>query len=307
MSSFEHRIPARKNVNIRWKGDWKAISDTDETAADYDDSGWVRLPKPISLEEAGLLEHGYVWYRGQFELPKKASGMQIVYPGNATDRQYVYVNGNLVFSGITPPNEPQKINIDDKFIRPGQNCLAVLYANTFHNKSHPHEGAILKYSGIMSPILITARTATDSYATDILSFKVREQLNGILKGHTKVSCDDSNWVDVPAAKKYSVDDEMGAIVWLRRKFMYSSRPGTTTAVKLIIPDARERCVFYLNGKPLGQFESVGPQHDFYIPETFLKKENVLSIILEGTDSYLVEPQLDTFYQAAETDIQLVFE
>jgi hypothetical protein len=233
--------------------------------------------------------------------------VQIVYPGNATDRQYIYVNGNLVFSGITQPNEPPKVNIDNKFIRSGKNCLAVLYANTFHNKSHPHEGAILKYSGIMSPVLINAKVANDSYATAISSFNVRQQLTGILKGYTKTSFDDSNWTDVPPAKKYQMADEMGTIVWLRRKFSHNRRPGTTAAVKLTIPDARQRCVFYLNGKPLGQFESVGPQHEFYIPEPFLKKENVLAIILEGTDSYLVEPELDTFYQAAQTDIQLLFD
>jgi hypothetical protein len=66
-------------------------------------------------------------------------------------------------------------------------------------------------------------------------------------------------------------------------------------------------VFYLNGKPLGQFESIGPQHEFYVPATFLQKENVLSLVLEGTDSFLAEPRLDTFYEAIDTEVKLVFE
>ena len=104
-----------------------------------------------------------------------------------------------------------------------------------------------------------------------------------------------------------MDDELGAIVWFRRKFSYKSKKNIKTAVRLTIPDADQRCVFYLNGKPLGQFESVGPQHKFYVPDTFLEDENILSIILEGPGGYLVNPELDTFYEAIETEIELVFD
>ena len=143
-----------------------------------------------------------------------------------------------------------------------------------------------------------------SYAADVSEFHIRQQLSGILKGYAKIDFNDSDWLDVPAAEKYVVGESLGEVVWFRRRFTYKSRSNTKTAVKLTIPDANQRCLFYLNGKALGQFESVGPQHDFYIPEPFLKEENVLSIILEGTDSYFVEPKLGTFYEAVETNIKL---
>lgn len=306
-SKFNVKNSAKNNVELKWLNNWKVKSDTDEVAVDYNDSNWLQILKPISLEEAGLLEHGYIWYRGTFELPFKASDMQIMYPGNATDRQYIYINGNLVYSGVTQSTELHKISVDNKIIRSGENTIAVLYANMYHNKSHPHEGAIRKYSGIMSPVSIQANTSTGLYKTEIFTFKVRQQLNGILKGYTNISLDDSNWTNVPAAEKYIMSNEMGNIVWFRRNFGYKSQPQLKTAVKLTIPDAGQRCIFYLNGKPLGQFESVGPQHEFYIPETFLEAENVISIILEGIDSFLSEPLLGTFYQAVERNIKLLFD
>jgi hypothetical protein len=306
-TSFEYKKSAKNNVTLKWQGNWKVKADTDEVAPNYDDSNWLRLTKPISLEEAGLLEHGYIWYRGQFELPPKPSDLQIIYTGNATDRQYIYLNGNLIWTGITSGNEPQRINVDNKFVVAGRNCLAVLYANIFHNKSHPHEGAILKYSGIMQPILVNAATAGRPVTTSVSDFSVRQQLTGILKGYTKLSFDDSDWTNVPTAEKYVISEKMGNVVWFRRNFEYKCKSGVEVAVRLTIPKANQRCVFYLNGKPLGQFESIGPQHEFYVPSTFLQKENILAIVLEGTDSFLAEPRLDTFYEAIDTEVKLVFE
>jgi hypothetical protein len=308
--TFETSAEYKKNitnaVELNWLGNWKVKADTYETAGNFDDSHWQRLAKPISLEEANLLEHGYIWYRSQFELPAKSRDVQVVYKGNATDRQYIYLNGNLIWNGITN-NEPVKINVDNKFISEGTNHFVVLYANVFHNKSHPHEGAILKYSGIMQPVTINAAAAGSPFTAYLSEFKVRQQLNGILKGYAKDSFDDSNWLDVPTAEKYVVSQQMGNIVWFRRKFEYKCKKNIEAAVRLTIPNANQRCVFYLNGKPLGQFESIGPQHEFYIPQTFLKKENVLAIVLEGTDSFLAEPKLDTFYQAIDAELKINFE
>jgi Glycosyl hydrolases family 35/Beta-galactosidase second all-beta domain len=306
-SSFEYKTSSYKNVQLKWDGNWKVKSDIEEAVVGYDDNSWFRVKKPMSLEEAGFLKHGYIWYRSQFELPKTASDLQLVYNGNATDRQYIYVNGHLVFAGITEADKQQKIEVDDDIVQPGKNFIAVLYCNTFHNKSHPHEGAILKYSGIMQDIVVNVQTERGLYTTEVSQFKVRQDISGIEKGYTEFDHDDSEWMDVSASRKYVTGENMGEVVWFRRKFTYNCDPKTKTAVKLTIPDANQRCVFYLNGRPLGQFESVGPQHEFYIPEPFLANENVLSIVLEGTDGYLVEPELDTFYESFDTEIKLYFD
>ncbi len=300
-SAFVYRNPAQHPVSVEWLGDWRIKPDTDERAESYAAQGWKELPAPISLEEAGLLQHGYIWYRGEFDLPADVENADIVYPGNDCDRQHVFVNGHHVWEGITTE---QNIGFRHA-LKPGRNVLAVLYENFFHSKSHPHEGAIRKYSGILKPVIIKGKTKSGLLFTrEIRSFKVREQLAGNLGGYTQPGFDDSGWQVVKPSHKYVMDEKLGAIVWLRRKFSYACKKNWDVAVRLTIPGGKERALLYINGKPLGQYEASGPQLEFYVPSSFLKKENVLSIILEGPRSVLVEPEFDTFYEAKELDVEI---
>ncbi|MFH0954034.1 MAG: beta-galactosidase [Verrucomicrobiota bacterium] len=300
-SSFMYRNPRQRPVRLEWAGDWRIMPDAAEAAPDYQDTGWKELPNPISLEEAGLLQHGYIWYRAEFDLPADVENADLVYPGNDCDRQHVFVNGHRLWDGITTE---QTIGFRHA-MKPGKNVLAVLYENFFHSKSHPHEGAIRKYSGIMKPVIVKGRSKGGlPFTREIASFKVREQLAGILNGYVNFGHNDADWQSVPAAHKYVMDDKLGAIVWMRRKFRYQCKKNWDVAVRLTIPDARERCLLYINGRAVGQYESIGPQHEFYVPAPFLKRENVLAIVLEGPRSFLVEPVLDTFYEAKEVAVQI---
>ena len=80
--------------------------------------------------------------------------------------------------------------------------------------------------------------------------------------------------------------------------------GFQAAVKLRIPGAESRCLIHVNGKPAGWYEAIGPQEEFYIPEPFLKKENLLSIILEGPRGFLREPVWGTYHQTRGVELQL---
>ena len=105
--------------------------------------------------------------------------------------------------------------------------------------------------------------------------------------------------------KYLMDEKLGEIVWMRRKFKYACKKGWEIAVKLTIPaGTKQRCLFYINGKAVGQYEEAGPQTEFYVPSSFLKKENMLAVILEGPKAALVEPALDTFYEVKDVDVQI---
>ena len=300
-ASFVYRNPKQRPVKLEWKGDWRIQPDTDEAQPEYNDQGWKELPAPISLEEAGLLQHGYVWYRGEFELPADVEDASLEYPGNDCDRQHVFVNGRHVWEGIT---ETQHIGFCHA-MKPGRNVLAVMYENFFHSKSHPHEGAIRKYSGIMKPVIVKGRTKSGStFTCEVARFKAREQLAGILGGYTSLGFDDSAWQAVPPSHKYVMDEQLGTIVWMRRTFTYQCKKGWDVAVRLTIPDGKERALIYINGHAVGQYEAAGPQHEFYVPAPFLQKENVLAVVLEGPRSALVEPVLDTFYEAKELDVQI---
>ena len=300
-SSFMFRNPKASPVTLEWQGDWKIKSDIEEASDGFDASSWKDLGTE-SLEMAGLLQHGYIWYRGEFELPQDIESAEIVYPGNDCDRQHVYVNGRHVWDGIC---ETQNIGFRHA-MKPGRNVLAVMYENFFHSKSHPHEGAIRKYSGILKPVVIKGKTkGGQPVVREISKFKVREQLHGNLHGYINLGHDDSKWQAVAPAHKYLMDEKLGEIVWMRRKFRYACKKGWEAAVKLTIPaGTKQRCLFYVNGNAVGQYEEAGPQTEFYVPSSFLKKENMLAIILEGPKAALAEPELGTFYEVKDVDVQI---
>jgi hypothetical protein len=197
-ASFSFTQPPEEPMAIEWKGDWKIKTDTLEKEVKAADAEWMNLKKPISLEEADLLEHGYIWYRSEFKLAGASKELQLIYSGNDNDRQYIYVNGKLVWCGIT-----DKVTIDiHEVAKKGKNVVAILYENFYHNKSHPHEGDLQKYSGIMQPVLIVKPGKKLKTLAKISSFKVRQHLTGVLAGYAEISYDDSKWQSVKAGQKY---------------------------------------------------------------------------------------------------------
>ncbi|MFH0879396.1 MAG: beta-galactosidase [Lentisphaerota bacterium] len=303
--SFEYKIPSEQAVRFEWQGPWKVKEDTAEKEFKYDDSAWKVLDKPISLEEAGLLKHGHIWYRMECRLPKDAKDVNISIPGNDTDRFYIYVNGKETWCGIAT----QASTAIQDLIKPGRNVIAVLYQNFYHNKSHPHEGDIQKYSGIMGPVVVTGTSDGKPFKRKITTFKAREELNGVMQGYAKEGFDANSWQTLLPAHKHVMSPETGTVLWMRRQFKYQCAKGWKAAVKLNIPGAKDRLLIYVNGHILGQFESIGPQFDFYIPETYLKEENVLTLILEGhktwmdvVKGFVKEPVFGAFYETRDTDV-----
>ena len=247
---------------------------------------------------AGLLEHGYIWYRGEFDLPADAETVEMVYPGNDCDRQHVFINGQRVWDGI----DGDKVIGFKGAMKPGRNVMAVLYENFFHSKSHPHEGAIRKYSGIMKPVVIRGKTKSgQAFTREIKSFLVRQQLAELLKGCTEFKFNDAGWQAIPSGHRYVLDDKLGVINWMRRTFKYQCKKGWEAAVRITLPEVKQRCLIYVNGKPVGQFDEAARSR---VRARSVQKNNVLTICLEGMRSTMIEPVLDTFYEVKDVDVEL---
>jgi hypothetical protein len=289
-----------QGVTLAWDGHWRLKSDAAEKEPAFDDSDWQVMEEPVSLENLGLFGHGYVWYRGRFELPEGLENANVVYTGNKTDRQYVYINGQIAWGGITDRVEANIANL----VKPGENTIAVLYQNFYHNKSHPHEGAIIKHSGLQHPVEICGTVNGEQVGVAVSRFALRQDLSGIRAGYADMDYDDSAWISVSAGDKYVLDESAGDLLWMRRSFRLDVKPGISYSVRVTIPDAQRRCFIYVNGRAVGWFESVGPQHDFFVPESFLREDNVLTILVDGHNGYLAEPELGTFYEAETVEIEL---
>ncbi|MFH1369217.1 MAG: beta-galactosidase [Elusimicrobiota bacterium] len=306
---YELKQDERKACAVKWEPDWHYCPDEKEKMPDYDDSGWETLAEPVSLEKAGIFGHGYYWYRAEFNVEKTNGTANMKFDSGKMDRMYVYVNGGFVWKGV---GESEK-NVA-RFLKPGRNVVAVRYENAYHTKAHPHEGAIKKYSGLQKPF-----TLRDAYGNTIKikKFKYKFNLGGLNLGYHTKGFDDSRWAKAPSGYRFLADESLGNLIWLRRRFKYDKQEGWQAPVKLTIPRAEERCYIYVNGKAVGKYESIGPQNDFYVPETFLEKDNVLAIVVEGpgfhnvllegyNPAYLEEPTIEPFYTAKDVEFEIEY-
>jgi len=301
----------KDNVTVRWSSDPKFMADREEIKKSFDDKNWSSISLPNSLEQAGFLKHGYTWYRQSFKIEGKPEDCSVKIETNNMDRFYVYINEKFAWRGIGNPDR----NITS-LVQSGDNTLAIRYENAYHTKAHPAEGPIQKLSGVMKPIEIKGKVSGKEFSIKVDHLKLRQEAGGLHKGYEKPDFNDEDWTTSKAADKYVLTEELGDFVWYRRKFKFAMKEGISYALKVRINHVTERCIMYLNGKPLGKYESVGPQNDFYVPEPFLKEENLLSIIIESPGVHpvkgsgfvpgiLEDPVLDFYYTTKEVDLELI--
>lgn len=301
---------------VSWLSDWKYGTDSEEVAPGYDHSQWLKTTRPATLEELGLIEHGYYWFRTCFELAGSPGRVLMDYEHNDTDRMFIYLNGELVYKSHNRKIKQMEVS---RALKEGENVMTVLYANEFHNKSHPHEGELIKYSGLMNPFRLYGQYE-DGREIDLTleSFYIKKGLSGLDKGFHRLDYDDSSWPTVPGGiRKLVAAPELGHIIWLRRKFRYDPGKGFSAPLKLWITEADQKLTMYVNGRPVGRYDALGPQKEFYIPETFLNPcgENLLALILEAPAfydelqsgyrrGYLVAPELKPAFIAKSTEIEI---
>ncbi|MCR5736930.1 MAG: beta-galactosidase [Eubacterium sp.] len=301
--------------SVQWTSNWKYQADSEEITEGFADDSWKVLPKPTSLEEEDFFRHGYYWYRTKFELEDDIQDGYLYFDHNDTDRYLLYINGELVFRARNKSIDRHNVTAA---LKKGTNTIAILYANEFHNKSHPHEGALVKLSGIMNPIFIKGNYQNGTKLDVALeSFKVRYQLSGYHQGFQTLEYNDDSWQVAPDVEKLVVGKEMGHVVWFRRHFRYNPAEGISAPLQIIPIQADERLLIYVNGKPVAQYDIIGPQEEFYIPDSYLNPngDNVISMVLECPGffeeimsgyrrGYLYNPMVQPSYVSKAAVIQL---
>lgn len=305
-----------EHPKVQWTSGWKYHADSEEIREDYDDSSWKYLEEPVSLEEAGFFRHGYYWFRGKFEVQKDMEAAYLSFQHNDTDRYLVYINGELVFRARNRSIDCHEVTAS---LHKGTNTIAVLYANEFHNKSHPHEGALVKYSGILHPFTIEGiYQGGEKDVISVGSFRVKYQLDGWQEGYQEAAYDDAAWMEAPDVKKLVVGREMGHVVWFRRHFTYHTAEGIHAPLKIIPGRADERLLIYVNGRPTAQYDLIGPQEEFYIPDSYLTDgDNVIAMVLECPGffeeimsgyrrGYMYDPVVKASYVSKEIQMQMFF-
>lgn len=267
MSAHVYYTPKLESpIFIEWDPRWYFIADDAELMPNYDDSEWADVG-PKSLESLGYFDHGWYYYRVHFDMLKASKARIVLDTG--VDRAYVYLNGKFLWKGIG------RMDVEAE-IPEGHNVIAIRYENAYHNKAHPSEGEIMKYSGIRQPVKIKARNRS----LKLHNFKLRYGLGGQQKRYPSRDVDIKGWYRMEPSEELMFQ-AAGEIVWARREFNYHLKDGYSAPLKLRLPYVSDRCIVYLNGNPIGKYENVGPQHDFYIPEPLLQERNVLVLCIEG--------------------------
>ena len=111
---------------------------------------------------------------------------------------------------------------------------------------------------------------------------------------------------------------MGHVVWFRRHFTYNPGGGYSAPLQIIPIKADERLLIYVNGKPVAQYDIIGPQEEFYIPDAYLNKDgdNVISMVLECPGffeeimsgyrrGYLYNPIVQPSYVSKTVELELM--
>jgi hypothetical protein len=198
---------------------------------------------------------------------------------------FIYINGNLVYK-----SHNKKIVMKDitGVLKKGANEMTILYADEFHNKSHPHEGPLVKYSGIMNPFILHGTYANgNDCKLEISSFYLKKGLTGMNAGYHTLAYDNSSWQTAPDVEKFVIAKELGHVIWFRRNFRYNLNDKFSAPLKFYTKEADQRLTMYINGKPVARYDILGPQQEFHIPESYINRdgENVISFILESPAFY----------------------
>jgi hypothetical protein len=150
----------------------------------------------------------------------------------------------------------------------------------------------------------------------LTTFYVKQGLQGMANNFTKNTFDDSLWQTAPDTDKFVIGKEMGHIVWFRRHFKYNA-DSFNAPLKFVPRGADERLTVYCNGWPVARYDILGPQEDFFIPDSYINPQgdNVLVIILECPGfyeeimsgfrrGYMYNPVLEPFYVSKKAIIKI---
>ncbi len=101
----------------------------DWMADKFDDSAWKSMKLPCTIESAGEMMNGAVWFRRAFDVPAGVANKEwTLHLGKVDDGDTTYLNGERV--GATPPGDgswakERDYAVPPGLIRPGRNVIAV--------------------------------------------------------------------------------------------------------------------------------------------------------------------------------------
>jgi len=242
----------------------------------FDPKSGEWLTGPLrALEDLGSVPYGYVKYRAEFPYDRQAKMFISTY---TDDMKRVFLNGKAV-SEASHARKQTEFELAH-YAQSGINVLEISY-EAFGAYNGGTQLGDLK--GLES-----VRLGKDAAsAAPIESWQI-QRYPALTRGRgVDPDAGARDWNPV-SLEMSGPKEPAAAFTWFRSEFaMPSPAPGWTIGWKLAFEADRD-ALLYLNGKFLGRSVTIGPQKEFYLPNSFLEfgpKKNVLTVLL----AYAAEP------------------
>ena len=270
-------------------GGWRRAPAAPEADPTFDDSGWAPSDNPGDMGAMpGAHRTFYGWYRCSFESPAEGDA-RVEFPF-AGDTIYVFTNGKLLEK--VDGRGPKSVAIP---LKKGKNVLAVLARHSGRDKLYDFSGvAGLKVAtGVHGPVKLT----TDSGSQVLKGWRSRAGLIGEEKGWFRLEDQSAvKWNSLPGAEIPEIP------TFFASRFSYKPIPGFSEVLRLRT-GGLSRGTLWLNGRIIGQYL---PDGEYYLPEPWLKQENLVVIADEqGKSPEQVTLIREVPASAYRADIELV--
>ncbi len=252
--------------------EWRYALAAPEAEPDFDDSAWPSSDDPKDMGAMpGAHRTFYGWYRCPFE--SAAEGEAKLEFSFAGDTIFVFANGKLVRK--VDGRGPQTVSTP---VQKGKNLIAVLARHSGRDKLYDFSGvaalkvAALKVAaGVHGPVKLT----TASGSQELKGWRYRAGLIGEEKGWFSEEAQS-------AAKWEALSDGNRPTIptFFAGRFWYKPNPDFSDVLRLKTKGLSHGTI-WLNGRNIGQYV---PDGEYYLPEPWLKDENLIVLADEGGKS-----------------------
>lgn len=223
---------------------------------------------PVALEKLGQIPYGYVKYSAGIDKPGNGN---LWIEAFTEQKKVVFLNGRHL-RAVSNAAKSASCRLAG-LVKPGKNLLEISY-EAFGSANFGKE--IEDLTGIRSirigdqPI---GEISLQRFPAGAAGHKIDpEYVAGQWRQTSLLGGDVS-------------DGLVPAFTWFRAKFSLRRQPSWFLPRKLVIESSRD-ALLYLNGNFVGNYQTIGPQSEFYLPEPYLYEDgrsNVVTVMLAYTN------------------------
>ncbi|MGQ9478986.1 MAG: beta-galactosidase [Thermoproteota archaeon] len=245
------------------------------------DEGWIELHGAEEIAD----KTGTVAFKYLVEIPESRKKACLILPRNIRGWGRIMVIVNRQHAGTIPVDEESGLNVTG-LLKPGEINELVFILENMPSIPVWNDPCLRLYDMALEE-----------------GWKISQGLLGEKECWYDPCFNDSKW---SCLSDVALDRE--GVIWLRKRFSYRSNSNVISPVRLKIRSLGIKCKIYLNGFNIGRWMKIGPQTDFYMPETFLKEENVLAIAVENYGEKFEKPSIEIlpYYSAKKISIEVYF-